>query len=822
MLYPENIGDKLGFTEVKQLLASYCLSPMGQERVEKMRFITKAELLKKMLHQTDEFRQILEDDAPFPASDYLDIRPWLHKIKPENAFLSEEEVFQLTLVLKTVFQAIRYMEEREGQYPALEQLFENAGIEMELLLLAGRVVDEKGEVRPDASPVLSDILQQIHRSELESRKRLDSIFRQAIKEGWIADGNLTVRQGRMVIPVQAEFKRKIRGYIHDESATGQTVFIEPAEVFDLNNRVRDLEFEKRREITRILIKLTSELKPYTPQLERYQQLLTNVDFIRAKALLAVRLQAELPVVSDRPVMRLVNARHPLLWLSHRESGQEVIPLTLTIDEDGRIIVLSGPNAGGKSVCLKTVGLLQMMLQSGLLLPASEFSEMGIFHKVLADIGDDQSIESDLSTYSAHLSKMKEFILHAGERTLILIDEFGTGTDPQFGGPLAEAVLEELNQRGVRGVVTTHYSNLKLFAGNTPGLVNASMLFDNKALKPLYRLEMGKPGSSYAFEIAEKIGLPGKVLKTAREKAGAGQNYLDKLLIELEREKKELLDKGGVLRQQQEQLDRLVSENAALKQHYEENRKKLLKEAREEARSIISGANKLVENTISQIRQSAADKEQTREARRKLKEAGGQLAAKELTAKEEARAAAAGKPKIVPGNWVKLPGSDAAGEVLSVSRGNAVIAIGNLRTVAKLAQLEKLDRGKSGAGQPRGGRSGTSQSRGTGGSWSAADQSSYGQSRGNSYSVYQQSENVRFSHEADLRGMRGEEALAELERLLDRAIMLGVEKLRIVHGKGDGILRKLIRNYLQEYPQVTKMEDEHPDRGGDGVTYVYLA
>ncbi|TCS88365.1 DNA mismatch repair protein MutS2 [Anseongella ginsenosidimutans] len=788
MLYPVNIGDKLGFTEVKRLLRSYCLSPMGGERVDKMQFIARADLLGKLLRQTWEFRQILQDDAPFPASDYLDIRPLLHKIKPENAFLSEEEVFHLMLVLKTVFQAIRYMNEREGRYPALEQLFEKAQIEKEILSLISRVIDEKGEIRPDASQALSGIFQQIHKSELESRKRLDSIFRQAIKEGWIADGNLTIRQGRMVIPVQAEFKRKIKGYIHDESATGQTVFIEPAEVFDLNNRVRDLEFEKRREITRILIELTGQLKPFTFQLESYQQLLTNVDFIRAKALLAIRLQAELPKLSDEPVMRLVNARHPLLWLSHKESGQDVEPLTLTIEEEERILVLSGPNAGGKSVCLKTVGLLQLMLQSGMLVPASEFSEMGIFHKILADIGDDQSIESDLSTYSAHLSKMKEFISQAGERTLVLIDEFGTGTDPQFGGPLAEAVLEELNARKVRGVITTHYSNLKLFAGNTPGLVNASMLFDSKGLNPLYRLEMGKPGSSYAFEIAEKIGLPGKVLKTAREKAGAGQNYLDKLLIELEREKKELLDQGRELQRQQQRLDQLVSENTALKQHFEENRKKLLKEAKEEARGIISGANKLVENTISEIRQSGADKEQTREARRKLKETGGAL-----TKKEEEKPVAAAKSAIVPGNWVKLPGSEAKGEVISVSRGNAVIAIGNLRTVAKLGQLEKVAGSKPGNAGSRA-----------------------------SYTVYQQSENMKFNHEADLRGMRGEEALAELEKLMDRALMLGVGKLKVIHGKGDGILRKLIRNYLSEYPQVAKLEDEHPDRGGDGITYVHFS
>ena len=786
MLYPENSTEKLGFAEVKRLLRSYCLSTMGQERVDRMKLITRMDLLHRLLHQTAEFKQLLENDAPFPASDYLDIRPLLHKMKPENAFLTLDDVFQLYRVLKTVFQVIRYIQEREGRYPFLQQLFQEVFIEKELLAAVNRVIDDKGDIRPDASPALQDLLQQIHKSELESRKRLDSIFRQAVKEGWVADGNLTIRRGRMVIPVQAEYKRKIRGFIQDESATGQTVFIEPAEVFDLNNRVRDLAFEKDHEIVRILTRLTGELKPFIPQLEAYQRLLTQIDFIRAKAQLGIRLQANLPVLKDSPVVRLVDARHPLLWLAHRESGQDVVPLTLEINEENRILVLSGPNAGGKSVCLKTVGLLQLMLQSGLLIPASEFSEMGVFHRILADIGDDQSIESDLSTYSAHLSKMKEFIAQAGERSLVLIDEFGTGTDPQFGGPLAEAVLEALNKRQVRGVITTHYSNLKLFAGNTPGLVNASMLFDSQALKPLYQLEMGKPGSSYAFEIAEKIGLPAEVLQVARAKAGSGQNYLDKLLIELEREKKEILLERSRMQQQQDQLDRLVAENEARKKHYDENRKKLLNEAKEAARTILADANKLVENTISEIKQAGAEKERTKAARARLKEAGTRLTRK----KEEKPAQQTAE--IVPGNWVRLRGSDSKGEVISVSRGNAVIAIGNLRTVAKLNQLEKVQGRLSDRPAARA-----------------------------SHTVFQQSERMSFNHEADLRGKRGEEALAELEKLMDRALMLGVSKLRIIHGKGDGILRKLIRNHLQEYSQVTKLEDEHPDRGGDGITYVYL-
>src|SRR5690606_34043166 len=434
----------------------------------------------------------------------------------EGAFLSEDEFYRLLLSLRTVYAILRYFGDREGQYPFLEILFEHLPIEKSLVRAVEKVIDDRGKIRDNASKLLLDLQQQISKSEQEARKRLEAVYKTAQANGWTAEGSITIREGRLCIPILAENKRKVKGLIHDESATSQTAFIEPEEVFHINNKVRDLEFERRREIVRILLALTDEVRPFVPLLLSYHGLLTKLDFVRAKALFAIDIEADMPVLSKEAEINLVNARHPLLYLNTlNDPDHTVVPLNIKIDAQDRVILVSGPNAGGKSVCMKTVGLLQLMLQSGLLIPADERSTFGVFKQFFADIGDDQSIESDLSTYSAHLSKMKHFTQFANGRTLVLIDEFGTGTDPQFGGPIAEAILEALNRKNVRGVITTHYSNLKLFASNNEGLQNASMLFDNQQMKPLYILQMGKPGSSYAFEIAQKIGLSKDILTSAK-------------------------------------------------------------------------------------------------------------------------------------------------------------------------------------------------------------------------------------------------------------------------------------------------------------------
>jgi DNA mismatch repair protein MutS2 len=523
-----------------------------------------------------------------------------------------------------------------------------------------------------------------------------------------------------------------------------------------------------------------------PLLLSYHGLLTKLDFVRAKALFAINIEAEMPVLIKEAEIELINARHPLLFLNFKKEKQTVVPLNIKIDDEERVIVVSGPNAGGKSVCMKTVGLLQIMVQSGLLIPADEHSKVGIFKQIFADIGDDQSIESDLSTYSAHLSKMKYFIDFSNSKTLILIDEFGTGTDPQFGGPIAEAVLENLNKKNVRGVVTTHYSNLKTFANSTPGLENASMLFNNEKMQPLYILSLGKPGSSYAFEIAQKIGLSTEVLESAKRKIGTYQKKVDTLLVDLERDKKELIDARISVEKKEQKVKNLLLENEQLKTYLEENKKLILKDAKIEAQSIIKNANKLIENTISEIKESKADKVQTQNLRQNLEQ---ELKKHEIQENKTPKIQHA--QELKKGDWVKFLDSENIGQVMEIARDNVILALGDLRSVVKINRVEKVSN-KSVPKEVR---------------------KSHSTDLTESFST--------FNTELDLRGMRGDEALYEIEKYLDRAVMLGLSGLKIIHGKGDGILRKLIREYLRKYPQVSHIEDEHADRGGDGITFVYL-
>jgi DNA mismatch repair protein MutS2 len=786
MLYPPNSVDKLGFTEVKELIKAHCLSVMGQEMVDKIQVMANYDLIRKFLSQANEFKNILQNDDALPIHHFFDIKSLANKARVAGAFLSEEEFYQIQASLTTVFGVIGYFNERAGLYPNLEALFEHLPIEKTILKKIDQVIDQKGKIRPNASRELQEITSGIAKAEQEARRKIDQVFKNAGSNGWTADGSLTVRDGRLCIPLLAENKRKLKGFIHDESSSGQTVYMEPEEVFVLNNRVRDLEFERRREIVKILTALTDELRPYVPLLLSYHGLLTKLDFVRAKALFAIDIEGEMPGVVNEARLKLINARHPLLFLSFKKEHKTVVPLNVQIDQGARIIVVSGPNAGGKSVCMKTVGLLQMMVQAGLLIPAADNSVVGVFKQLFVDIGDDQSIESDLSTYSAHLSKMKHFVEQANGKTLVLIDEFGTGTDPQFGGPIAEAVLESLNHKKVKGMVTTHYSNLKIFASNTEGLENASMLFDNVQMKPLYMLEVGKPGSSYAFEIAQKIGLPPQVLNLAKNKIGTNQKKVDTLLVDLEREKKEIFDSKLQLDKQQRRVNTLLAENEELKSYLEENQKALIRDARQQAKNIILDANKLVENTISEIKSSQADKEKTRSLRENLN--------RELQknmVKPDVPKPAVAADELKPGDWVKLTDSETTGQIMEIVKDNVIMAIGDLRTVVKKKRVQKVSKKEVPKEIRR------------------------------SYSTTQTNDVANFSPEIDVRGMRGEEALYSIEKVLDRAIMMGFGTIKILHGKGDGILRKLIREYLRKYEQVNRLEDEHADRGGDGITYVYL-
>ncbi len=790
MVYPENAIDKLGFLEIKNLIKEKCLSESGKQMVEKIQPQVKYDQIDRFLRQTQEFKNLLQHDVPLPVDHIYAIRPLAEKARVEGTFLSEDEFFRLLLSLRTVYSIIRYFNEREGQYPYLELLFEHLPIEKSLIRNIEAILDDRGKMKENASRLLLDLNLQIRKSEQEARKRLDTVFKQAQASGWTADGGITIREGRLCIPVLAENKRKVKGLIHDESATGQTAFIEPEEVFHLNNKVRDLEFERKREIIRLLVQLTDELRPYVPLLLSYHGLITKMDFVRAKALFAIDIDAVMPILASEATLNLINARHPLLYLaSKQDSRHTVVPLNIKIDQTDRIILVSGPNAGGKSVCMKTVGLFQLMVQSGLLVPADESSSVGVFKQIYADIGDDQSIESDLSTYSAHLSKMKHFSMFAHASTLVLIDEFGTGTDPQFGGPIAEAILEKLNEKKVRGVVTTHYSNLKLFANNTAGVLNASMLFDNQQMKPLYILQMGKPGSSYAFEIAQKIGLPRDILDLAKIKIGKQQNRVDSLLVDLERDKKDIYHTKVAARKKEKELEELKADYEVLKANLEENKKDILRKAKEEAKHILQDANKLIENTIADIKTVKADKEKTKSIRGKLN----------LSLDQHTEALKKSTPQKVPtpntafevGDWVRLDDTGSEGEILEITRNSSlIIALGSLRTVVKSNRVTKLKSKQKSKAIKR-------------------------QTTLNSESI------ADFHPEIDVRGMRTEDALQKIELVLDRAVMIGYPSLKIIHGKGDGILRRFIRDYLRKYNHVSRFEDEHADRGGDGITYAYI-
>ncbi|WP_128548403.1 endonuclease MutS2 [Larkinella soli] len=802
MLYPDSFEQKLGFDKIRDLLRQACISPLGQSYVDKIRFSDNFQLIDKLLRQVAEFKTIVQYEPDFPSSNYLDIRPQLAKARIEGIMLTEEEFFDLKLTLRTIQQCLRFLDGKEKEsYPYLTELAEAVTVDKKLTDAVERVIDDRGHVRDTASPALAEIRRKIISEQAGLRKKLDGILRYARQQGWVPDEiSLTIRNGRMVIPVAAEHKRRLKGFIHDESATGQTVFIEPAEVFDTNNEIRELEYEERREVARILRELTDQLRPFLPDLLRATTFLGLIDFIRAKARFALQIDAEMPKLINQPTIDWKLARHPLLHLSFQKQGKKVVPLNLLLDPKQRILIISGPNAGGKSVALKTIGLLQYMVQCGLLIPVVEGSSAGIFQNLFIDIGDEQSLENDLSTYSSHLTSMKAFLTLSNRKTLFLIDEFGTGTEPGLGGAIAETILEELNKSGAFGVINTHYTNLKLFADKTPGLVNGAMRFDGEHLEPLYELEVGRPGSSFAFEIASKIGLSKAVIDRAKEKLGSQQVNLEKLLKELDIEKRVFAERNLEMGISQRKLAQQLAETNALKTKLDNEQKRLLNDAKQKARALVTEANQRIENTIREIKENKAERDMTRLVRQELE----QFEQREL--KPEVLSEDPVKPQseeflpeegaITAGSFVRIKGQNTIGEVLALRGKDAEIRIGDLKSNIKLNRLEKVSRKayREAVGE-------TARPRMTG--------------------IDLNEKMMNFSFNLDLRGKRGEEALVELDNFINNGLMLGYPELRVVHGKGDGILRTLVRNHLRSFPQVASMQDEHADRGGAGVTVVKM-
>jgi DNA mismatch repair protein MutS2 len=800
LLYPNTIEEKIGFDQIRQLLKEACTSSLGTYYVDKIQFSDHYDHITKLLQQTEEFRQILLEEKNFPSGNYLDVRPQLAKAKTPGIFLSEEEFHHIQLSLDTVMRCLAFFKntEDEEQYPYLARLSQYVEVPDKLLGQIRKIIDEKGHIRNNASKELQDIRRMMLSEQSRLRKVLDQIMRQARQQGYTPDdASITIRGGRMVIPIQAEYKRRIKGFVHDESATGQTVFLEPAEVLEINNEIRDLEYRERREITRILVTLTDELRPHLQSLKSAYQFLGMIDFIRAKARLALQLEAVCPKVEKKRLVQWEQARHPLLYLSHQAQNKQVVPLTIALNPEQRILVISGPNAGGKSICLKTVALVQYMLQCGLLVPMHEHSVAGVFQSVFIDIGDEQSLENDLSTYSSHLTNMNHFVKFADQKTLVLIDEFGTGTEPQFGGAIAEAILTDLNQKKVFGVITTHYSNLKEFADRAEGVVNGAMRFDTDELEPLYQLDMGKPGSSFALEIARKIGLQESILNQAKELVGVEHVQYEKMLSELENEKNKLQQLTQDLAAKEKRISSTSKEYEELREHLQNERKRILAEAKQEASQLLQNTNQKIENTIRVIKEQNAEKESTRQARQELEEWKEKVKPQAADPKPRRKKPAITKEEgpVQEGDAVRVKENGAIGEVLSLRNNQAEILIGSLKSTVKLSRLEKV--GKQVLKKQQKSLSTRTQN------------------------IDLNEKRASFSSSLDLRGKRVEEVIPKLETWVDEAAMFGSGELRIVHGKGNGVLREVVRNYLKTHPSVSHFQEEHIERGGAGVTLAYL-
>lgn len=793
MIYPPQIEQKIGFDKIRELLKKECTSTLGEEYVEKIQFISDQEKLLRMLHQTDEFVQILQKGETFPSSGFIDIRNFLFRIRPEGSFLPEEDAHKLRMALQTIQSCFVFFDKRKEEYPYLAFLAKLGAYDFHLIKHFDQILDENGKVKANASPELAQIRKRLNAEHGRIRKVLDQIIRESKNKGYTPDDvSLTIRGGRMVIPVLAEHKRKIKGFVHDESATGQTVYLEPAEVLEINNELRELELAEKREITRILCSLADKVRPHIQVLDKATTFLGMVDFIRAKAKFAIKTRALLPTVENRPLIQWYDARHPLLEISLQQQGKAIVAQNFHLKEGERILVISGPNAGGKSVSLKTVGLLQYSLQCGLLVPLAEKSIMGIFHKIMADIGDEQSLENDLSTYSSHLTNMKQFLLHADKETLFLIDEFGTGTEPGFGGAIAEAILVELNKLKPFGIITTHYANLKKLAEDTPGLVNGAMRFDMEHLEPMYQLEIGKPGSSFALEIARKIGLPGPVVNLAREKVGVEQVQLDKLLANVEKERMRFRSENDRLALEKAQFEEKYKVFQEQKEELDTKKKEILNKAKEEAQRLLKEANQKIETTIREIKEQKADKESTKLLRQDLQGLGEKLKTEKIRKKSVHDEYEPGEGPVEVGSYVKIKGQEVYGKVMGFKGKDAEVMVGELKTNVKLNRLEKVFRKE-------------------------AEKTI--KSKASNIQLHKKQAN--FSSNLDLRGKRGEEAFTELSRFVDEAILLNAGSLRIIHGKGDGILRKIVRDFLRKQKHVKNIRDEHADMGGDGVTLLEI-
>ena len=839
MIYPSNFENKIQFSEIRSLLKGYCLCQLGKDKVDEMAFSGDVAVINTMLRQTREFRRLQEESDDFPLQFFFDMRESVKRIRLEGTHLEENEIFDLRRSLETIAAIVRFLDRGSDEgvydYPTLHELTEGVLTFPEILRRIDQILDKYGKVKDSASPALADIRMQLHKAEGSVSRTLYSILRAAQSEGLVdKDVTPTVRDGRLVVPIAPGLKRKIKGIVHDESSTGKTVFVEPTEVVEANNRIRELEAEERREVVRILVDFTKLVRPYVNEIIYAYLLLAEIDFIRARAEFAVLVGGIEPEVQAAPVIDWISSRHPLLWLALKKQDKPVVPLDITLTRGRHILIISGPNAGGKSVCLKTVGLLQYMLQCGLSVPMSERSTVGVFKNLMIDIGDEQSIENDLSTYSSHLLNMKNMMRQANDGTLLLIDEFGTGTEPQIGGAMAEAVLNQFVKKQAWGVITTHYQNLKHYADSHDGIANGAMLYDRHEMRPLFQLAIGQPGSSFAIEIARKTGIPEEVIKEASEMVGSDYIQSDKYLQDIVRDKRYWENKRQNVHQREKELERTVARYEKEIADLEQSRKDILRKAKEQAEELLKESNKKIENAIREIRESQAEKEETKRIREELNEfkagvseidakANDDLIAKKIRqiqerkerhkkhkdekAERERQAAAklreaaskAAKKdgrNLEVGDSVKIKGLSTVGKIESMDGKNATVIFGGMRTKMPASRLEYVDMAEA----------------------KKEDVAPvFNVSRETRETI--DNRKLNFHQDLDVRGMRGDEALNAVMYFIDDACLVGMSRVRILHGKGNGILRQLIRQYLATVPSVTSFRDEHVQFGGAGITVV---
>jgi len=823
MIYPENFESKIGFDRIRELLKERCLSTMGIEKVDAIHFSSSPGVISEELSATYEFQKLLIFEEDFPSDNYFSFSDCLNKIRIEGTFPEVRELYDLKRSLETVRLIINFFRTKEEtKYPILKKMCGSVKIFPFVIDSIDRIIDRHGAVKDNASQRLGEIRAEITSKTIQVSRRLNAILKQAQAEGIVdSETTVSVRNGRGVIPVNSYEKRRLKGLIHDQSASGKTVFIEPEEIVEINNDIVELEYEEKREIVRILTHFADNIRPYIDDLLLLNDFLGNIDFLRAKAVFGNHFKSVRPVLTDHICISWKGAVHPLLCLAFEKlhGTRKVVPLDIQLDEKNRILVISGPNAGGKSVCLKTVGLLQYMLQCGLTIPVAENSESGIFKDILIDIGDEQSIENDLSTYSSHLIGMKYFLKYSSERSLILIDEFGTGTEPMLGGSIAEAILGELNKKKVFGVLTTHYTNLKHFASLTDGIVNGAMEFDNHLMQPLFHLSVGKPGSSFAFEIARKIGLPEEILIEASGKAGVKNINYDRHLKDIARDKRYWETKRQNIRQHEKRLEELIEQYEKELADTKSLRKEIIAKAKNEAENLLKESNRIIENTVRQIKESQAEKEITRDLRQKLEDFKSRVAAvtgstesghekkisdlERKTKKYRPKPKTEKQPDIIDkalpfkiGDAVRMTDTLAAGEITGIKDNMIQVETGSLRFIVTAEKIERISRSEL--------RKILKSEKG----YMPSDPEL-------------QQRKLNFKPEIDIRGMRGEEAVRQVQELIDNALMVGHRNLRILHGKGNGILRLMVRQYLDTVDVVRSFRDEHVDMGGSGITVVEM-